>query len=97
MTGAGGTTPSPLVLDAMCLNHFARVDRLDVLRELLVGDECGTTYVVLEEVRRGVSAHPALQAALELEWLSVIRIESLPELDCFAKWMGSPVSGGWAR
>jgi hypothetical protein len=39
MTGTSEASPSALVLDAMCLNHFARVDRLDVLRELLVGDE----------------------------------------------------------
>jgi hypothetical protein len=39
------------VLDAMCLSHFARADRLDVLRDLLVEKECWTTHVVLEEVR----------------------------------------------
>lgn len=55
MTGASGVSPSVLILDAMCLNHFARVDRLDVLRELLIGDECQTTYVVLDEIRRGLS------------------------------------------
>jgi predicted nucleic acid-binding protein len=72
----------------MCLNHFARVDRLDVLRELLVGDECQTTYVVLDEIRRGVSVQPILQAALELEWVRPIRLETLSELECFAKWVG---------
>jgi hypothetical protein len=37
------------VLDAMCLSHFARAERLDVLRDLLVDKECWTTQVVLEE------------------------------------------------
>ncbi|WP_409491769.1 hypothetical protein [Amycolatopsis sp. cmx-11-12] len=80
------TAGRPLVLDAMCLNHFARADRLDVLRDLLVSDECRTTYVVIEELRRGSSAHPALQDALELEWIKVHRLDTLEELECFVKW-----------
>ena len=76
-----------LVLDAMCLNHFARVDRLDVLRHLLVDHECCTTYVVLSELRAGASIHPDLQTALELEWVRPVRLESVPELECFAKWV----------
>jgi hypothetical protein len=52
------------VLDAMCLSHFARAERLDVLRDLLVDKECWTTQVVLEEVRQGVAAHPALRDVL---------------------------------
>jgi hypothetical protein len=34
------------VLDAMCVSHFARADRLDVLRDLLVGKECWTTMAL---------------------------------------------------
>ena len=78
---------SLLVLDAMCLNHFARVDRLDVLRELLVGDQCCTTYVVLDELRRGVPTHPALHTALDLEWVSPIQLDSVSDLECFASWV----------
>ena len=58
MTETSEAPPPVLVLDAMCLNHFARVDRLDVLRELLVGDECQTTYVVLDEIRGGTVEVP---------------------------------------
>lgn len=47
MTGVSASPRVVMVLDAMCLNHFARVDRLDVLRELLIDDACLTTYVVL--------------------------------------------------
>lgn len=62
--------PDPvLVFDAMCLNHFARAERLDVLRDLLVGTACLTTHVVREEIRAGVQAHPLLQAALDADWL----------------------------
>ncbi|MEU8416671.1 hypothetical protein AB0C24_28090 [Amycolatopsis japonica] len=82
------TVPRPLVLDAMCLNHFARADRLDVLRDLLVSDECRTTYVVIEELRAGSVTHPALQAALELEWIKVRRLDTIRELECFVKWAG---------
>ena len=48
----------------MCMSHFARADRLDVLRDLLVDKECWTTQVVLEEVSRGVAVHPALNVVL---------------------------------
>lgn len=44
-----------LVLDATCLSHFARAERLDVLRDLLVDKECWTTRVVLEELDKGVA------------------------------------------
>ncbi|RSN63127.1 hypothetical protein DMH01_10985 [Amycolatopsis sp. WAC 04182] len=80
------TASRPLVLDAMCLNHFARADRLDVLRDLLISDECRTTYVVIEELRLGSAAHPALQDALALEWIRVHRLDTIRELECFVKW-----------
>lgn len=48
------------VIDAMCLSHFARAERLDILRDLLVDKECWTTRVVLEEVKQGVGAYSAL-------------------------------------
>ena len=46
------------VIDAMWLSHFARAERLDILRDLLVDKECWTTRVVLEEVKQGVAAYP---------------------------------------
>lgn len=48
----------PLVLDATCLSHFARADRLDVLRDLLIGRRCWTTETVLAELNRGVADYP---------------------------------------
>ncbi|MFI9453843.1 hypothetical protein [Amycolatopsis sp. NPDC052450] len=80
------TVSRPLVLDAMCLNHFARADRLDVLRDLLISDECRTTYVVIEELRLGSATHPALRDALALEWIKVHRLDTIRELECFVKW-----------
>ncbi|CRK60597.1 hypothetical protein [Alloactinosynnema sp. L-07] len=82
------TAPSSkFVLDAMCLNHFARIDRLDVLRDLLVADQCYTTYVVLNEIKDGVHTHPLLASALEMDWVRPRRLDSISELDCFAKWI----------
>jgi hypothetical protein len=42
MTDQEGVPSSARVLDAMCLIHFGRAERLDVLRDLLVGKECWT-------------------------------------------------------
>ncbi|WFE97070.1 hypothetical protein [Micromonospora sp. WMMD987] len=47
-----------LVLDTMVLAHFTLADRLDVLQDLLVGTDCWTTQVVLEELRAGAAEHP---------------------------------------
>jgi hypothetical protein len=52
--------PAPLVLDATCLSHFARADRLDVLRDLLLGKDCWTTETVLAELNQGIADYPLL-------------------------------------
>ncbi|MGH3737642.1 MAG: hypothetical protein ACRDT6_18830 [Micromonosporaceae bacterium] len=74
------------VLDTTCLCHFALADRLDVLRELLLGTECWTTAAVIEELRAGVPTHPALSGAIDVDWISVARLDHLPEIACFLKW-----------
>src|SRR4051794_20647730 len=84
---AAGPGRRILVLDTMCLGHFARADRLDVLGDLLVPFGCWTTGVVVEELRVGATAHRALQAATELDWLRVARLDSLDEIRRFATWV----------
>ncbi|GGO29568.1 hypothetical protein [Microbispora bryophytorum] len=74
------------VFDAMCLNHFARAERLDVLRDLLAGDTSVTTHVVREELRAGVQEHPLLRTVLDTDWLGLARLDSFDEIRCFAKW-----------
>ncbi|MFI6789725.1 hypothetical protein ACIBG4_20600 [Nonomuraea sp. NPDC050383] len=74
------------VFDAMCLNHFCRAERLDVLRDLLVGVTCQTTHVVREEIRAGVRDHPCLLGVLDADWLEVARLDTLEEIGCFTKW-----------
>jgi predicted nucleic acid-binding protein len=84
---------SALVFDATCLSHFARAERLDVLRDLLVDKECWTTRVVLEEVRHGVTAHPALNEVLAADWFKIAQLDTLDEISHFARWAGRVGSG----
>ncbi|MFL6073632.1 MAG: hypothetical protein ACJ73S_09575 [Mycobacteriales bacterium] len=81
------------MLDAMSLNHFARADRLDVLHDLLLSDECWTTVVVQHELLDGVEAHPAIQNALELDWLRVAQGTTYDEIERFAQWVRRVGSG----
>lgn len=76
----------PYCFDTMCLSHFARAERLDVLGELLLQQECWTTTVVLAELRRGAARYPLLANAMSLEWLRIASLEALDELGCFVKW-----------
>jgi hypothetical protein len=54
VTGQSEIVGSVWVLDAMCLIHFGRAERLDVLRDLLIDKEVWTTQVVLEELSQGL-------------------------------------------
>jgi predicted nucleic acid-binding protein len=76
----------PLFFDTMCLAHFARADRLDVLRDLLVGRDSWTTTVVRSELREGATHHPQIEQALVLDGMQIARLDSLEELSCFVKW-----------
>jgi predicted nucleic acid-binding protein len=68
------------------LSHFALIERLDVLGELLSGRPCWTTAVVRDELSRGVEEHPLLQSALDLPWLEVAALDELPEIQLFVKY-----------
>lgn len=74
-----------LVLDASCLSHFARADRLDVLRGLLADDECWTTQVVLRELAAGYAAYPALELVGKGNWLHVSDFETPADVALFAR------------
>ena len=60
MTESERVIAQVLVLDAISLIHFGRADRLDVLCALLVGKDCRTTQVVLEELRSYARQHGLL-------------------------------------
>jgi predicted nucleic acid-binding protein len=78
--------PRELIFDTSCLAHFALADRLDVLHDLVLDHAGSTTHVVLEELRKGVDSYPLLADALQLEWLEIIRLDSLHELARFVEW-----------
>jgi predicted nucleic acid-binding protein len=93
MTEQAPVVPQVWVLDAMCLIHFGRAERLDVLRDLLVGKECWTTQVVLEELRQGSAAHPELADVDTGDWLRVAPLDTVKEITLFALWAGRVGSG----
>jgi predicted nucleic acid-binding protein len=76
-----------LVFDTTVLNHFALADRLDILANMVIGRPCATTGVVLNELRSGAERHPALNSALELDWMQVIALDQPAEIRCFADWV----------
>ncbi|GAA3338920.1 hypothetical protein GCM10020358_20770 [Amorphoplanes nipponensis] len=75
-----------LFFDTMCLSHFARTDRLDVLHDLFIEHECWTTTVVRSELADGTATHPSLGQVLNLEWLRTASLDALADLRCFVKW-----------
>ncbi|MDF5754455.1 DUF3368 domain-containing protein [Spongiactinospora sp. TRM90649] len=87
MSGSSGSFPHrALVFDATCLSHFARAERLDVLRDLLVGENCLTTSIIRDELRTGLDKHPLLRHILDADWLGVERLESIEELRSLVAW-----------
>jgi hypothetical protein len=76
MTSAPHEEPRALVVDATCLSHFARADRLDVLRGLLSADECWTTKVVLQELSKAHAAYPTLELVTEGNRLSIAEFDT---------------------
>lgn len=54
--------------DTCTLSNFAAVNRLDLLKERY-GHRARWTETVQWEVRRGLPAHPHLQAVLDAAWL----------------------------
>jgi hypothetical protein len=68
---------SHLVFDTTALSYFARADRLDVLGDLLAGMETSVPHVVREEIRDGVTDHPALARILDVEWLRAVPLDTL--------------------
>jgi predicted nucleic acid-binding protein len=93
VTGAS-VVPASLVLDATCLSHYARADRLDVLRDLLVGRRCWTTETVLAELNRGIADYPLLRNVSSQGWLLVARLDSVAEIRRYGTWLKRVGSAG---
>jgi predicted nucleic acid-binding protein len=77
---------SQLVFNTSPLSHFARAGELSILEDLTSDDECFVTKAVLEELERGSVAHPELAEIRRLEWLTVVPVDSLAELQAFAEY-----------
>ncbi|AHH95933.1 hypothetical protein GCM10010174_25470 [Kutzneria viridogrisea] len=76
-----------LVFDTMCISHFAIIERLDVLGDLLSDYDCYTTTVVREEIKQGAAKNPHADTALELLWLKVAPSSGVEDLRVFTKWL----------
>lgn len=75
-----------VALDTSILSWFARANRLDTLEHLLTGMQAVTTREVLDELRNGVEAFPALASVLQLGWLAEVRLSGLPAMSIFGEY-----------
>jgi predicted nucleic acid-binding protein len=76
-----------LVFDSSPLNHFARADELETLRDLVKDFECVTTKAVLGELRKGIVRHPTIRDAIDLDWITTVPCDELEELYLFGHYM----------
>jgi predicted nucleic acid-binding protein len=76
----------PLFFDTTCLSHFARADRLDVLKDLLLGSSCWTTAAVRDELTIGAQRHARIGEALTADWINVAALDGLDALRVVLKW-----------
>jgi predicted nucleic acid-binding protein len=76
-----------VVLDTMCLMHYALADRLDVLGSFLVGCRPFSTVVVRGELLEKTRTRDArISNALSLPWLEFDPLNNVADLDLFADW-----------
>ncbi|MDG4832267.1 hypothetical protein O7627_23580 [Solwaraspora sp. WMMD1047] len=76
-----------VVFDTSPLSHFARAGELPALKELVDDFDCVTTKAVRGELRKGAREHPALQTALDLDWIETVPCDDLEELYLFGQYM----------
>ena len=74
------------VFDTGPLSCFARAGRMETLRAICGDSRCVVTEAVVEELRRGIDAHPSLGNVLDADWLDRVGVNSLPELGAFAEY-----------
>jgi predicted nucleic acid-binding protein len=75
------------VLDTSPLAHFARAGELDTLANLLKGFRCVTTKAVAGELRNGITKHPELRLAEDVQWISIVPCDDLPILYLFGQYL----------
>lgn len=79
---------SYLVFDASPLNHFARAGELDALFTITEGYRRATTRAVLDELAEGADEYPQLAMIERLDWLEVVRTDTLPVLQAYGDYAG---------
>jgi predicted nucleic acid-binding protein len=76
-----------IVLDTMCLMHYALVDRLDVLGSFLVEYTTYSTIVVRGELlEKSRTRDPRISNAMGLPWLEFDPLDTIDDLQRFADW-----------
>jgi predicted nucleic acid-binding protein len=97
-----------IVFDTTALSHFARADRLEILRLLARNHEPILLAEVLDELRRGIPAHSSLGKVAEAEWLTRIGPLEGAAFEAFARYknqlggqaernIGESAVLGWVR
>jgi hypothetical protein len=61
---------------------------LGALEAIAAGHDPVVTQAVIDEIARGSVEHPELAGVSQLEWLRVVRVDGLPELQVFAEYAG---------
>jgi predicted nucleic acid-binding protein len=85
-----------LVLDNTPLSHFARAGALPVLEVITNAFRCVVPSEVVQELIRGIPAHPALAAAVSLPWVHIVELAETEEIVAFARYKAE-LGGGIER
>jgi predicted nucleic acid-binding protein len=87
VTQAGAASGTCVVLDTMCLMHYALADRLDVLGSFLVGYQSFSTNIVRSELlEKSQTRGERISNAMSLPWLEFDQLSTLDDLRRFADW-----------
>lgn len=76
-----------MVLDATCLCHFARIDRIDLLEVLLKEHECHLPSTVAAEIQAGLDEYPTHESILTNAWLRPYSFDTWNRLQNLERWM----------
>jgi predicted nucleic acid-binding protein len=85
-----------LALDNTALSHFARGQRLEILKSLVGSYRCVAPVEVIRELSKGVDEHPALASAVALDWVETVELSSVEEVVAFARFKAE-LGGGAER
>lgn len=76
-----------IVFDTTCLCHFARIDRIDVLGELMKDDACYLPDLVAAEIAIGAKERECLRVIPRLDWLVPFDFDTVARLNLLNEWV----------